>query len=341
MIVPKANDRWSSEKTDVDSVYTFTCNKPEFSIAVQEGNVWTKTFTIDEPTVTAGNAEVLKDKLVYQYKEKNADDNAWQTCSNGLEQVFSEAPSNKDYQVRAFYREGIVSDVVDITLETPAQLPNSGFEDWYEEDQSNHKNLWFPYVQGATGSQWTTNNEETTNYRSESFCSTSTVKRSTVRNSGNYAAWIRTVGHGIANTNVGSFWGVNGSITGTETIGILSYSDVFVVRPTKVSFNYRYIQKGDDAGVVELKIENQEQNTVLFETSFTVTNTDYTRRDIPIEYSITNVPATHMTFTFRSGSKHTEVVKAKVRGDNIDGTEADEHYGSELYVDDIQLIYDK
>lgn len=341
MIVPKANDRWSSEKTDVDSVYTFTCNKPEFSIAVQEGNVWTKTFTIDEPTVTAGNAEVLKNKLVYQYKEKDADDDTWQTCSNGLEQVFSTAPNNKAYQVRAFYREGIVSDVVDITLETPAQLPNSGFEDWYEEDQSNHKNLWFPYAQGATSSQWTTNNEETTNYRSESFCSTSTVKRSTVRNSGNYAAWIRTVGHGIANTNVGSFLGMNGSITGTETIGILSYSDVFVVRPTKVSFNYRYIQKGDDAGVVELKIENQEQNTVLFETSFTVTNTDYTRRDIPIEYSITNVPATHMTFTFRSGSKHTEVVKAKVRGDNIDGTEADEHYGSELYVDDIELIYDK
>ena len=130
MIVPQANNRWSSEKTNVDSVYTFTCNKPEFSIAVQEGNVWTKTFTIDEPTVTAGNAEVLKDKLVYQYKEKDAGDNAWQTCSGDLKQVFSEAPSNKDYQVRAFYREGIVSDVVDVTLETPEQLPNSDMEEW-------------------------------------------------------------------------------------------------------------------------------------------------------------------------------------------------------------------
>ena len=134
---------------------------------------------------------------------------------------------------------------------------------------------------------------------------------------------------------------MNGSITGTGTIGILSYSDVFAVRPTQLSFNYRYIQKGDDAGVVELKIENQEQNVVLFETSFTVTNTDYIRQDIPIDYSITNIPATHMTLTFKSGSKHTEVVKAKVRGNNVDGTEADEHYGSEFYVDDISLTYDK
>lgn len=337
MIVPKANNRWSSEKTDVDSVYTFTCNKPEFSIAVQEGNVWTKTFTIDEPTVTAGNAETIKSKLKYQYKTENGE---WQDCEQLVQ--FDSAPTEKSYQVRAIYRDAIASEEVAVTLETPAQLPNSGFEDWYEEDQDDHKNLWFPYAQGASGAQWTTNNSETTNYRSESFCSTSGVKKTTsIIYSGTAAAWIRTVGHGIWNTNVGGLGSLNGSITGTGTIGILSYSDVFAVRPTKISFNYRYIQKGDDAGVVELKIENQEQNVVLFETSFTVTNTDYIKRDIPIEYSITNIPATHLTLTFKSGSKHTEVVKAKVRGDNVDGTEANEHYGSELYIDDIQLIYDK
>lgn len=320
----QANDRWSSEDAEANRVYTLTCNKPEFSIAVQLGNVWTKTFTIDEPTVTAGDAEVLKDKLVYQYK--TTEESEWHECSDGLEQVFSEAPSNKDYQVRAFYREGIVSDVVDVTLETPAQLPNSGFEDWYEEDQSNHKNLWFPYAQGATGSQWTTNNEETTNYRNGLECSISAVSRTTTKNSGSYAAWIRTVGHGIGNTALGSL-----SITGTHTKGILSYSDVFASRPTKVIFYYQYIQKGDDAGVVELKIENREQDIILFETSFTVTNTDYIQRDIPIEYSITNVSATHLTLTFRSGSKHEEVVPDR------DG----QHYGSEFYIDDIQLIYDK
>ena len=182
---------------------------------------------------------------------------------------------------------------------------------------------------------------ETTHSSSDAWDSPSAVKRTTVSNSGNYAAWIRTVGHGNANTNVGSFLGVNGSITGTETIGVLSYNDVFTVRPTTVSFYYRYIQKGDDAGVIGLKIENRELNVVLFETELTVTNSGYVQKSIHIEYSIQNVCATHLTLTFKSGSKHTEVVKAKVRGNNVDGTEADEHYGSELYIDDLSLDYNK
>ena len=346
----QANDRWSSEDAEANRVYTLTCNKPEFSIAVQPGNCWSREFTIDEVTVLGNaDAEKIKSQLVYQYYNGTE----WVECTTreengsvkGRTQQFEEAAENiatKTYKVRALYRDAIASAEVDATLETPEQLPNSGFEDWYEEDQDDHKNLWFPYAQGASGPQWTTNNSETTNNRSESFCSTSGVKKTTsIIYSGTAAAWIRTVGHGIWNTNVGGLGSLNGSITGTGTIGILSYSDVFAVRPTQLSFNYRYIQKGDDAGVVELKIENQEQNVVLFETSFTVTNTDYIRQDIPIDYSITNIPATHMTLTFKSGSKHTEVVKAKVRGNNVDGTEADEHYGSEFYVDDISLTYDK
>jgi len=43
---------------------------------------------------------------------------------------------------------------------------------------------------------------------------------------------------------------MNGSITGTHTIGILSYSGDFQVRPTKVKFYYRYIPEGDDVGVI-------------------------------------------------------------------------------------------
>ena len=346
----KANDRWSSENKMANLTYKLTCNKPEFSIVVQPGNCWSREFTIDEVTVLGNaDAEKIKSQLVYQYYNGTE----WVECTTreengsvkGRTQQFEEAAENiatKTYKVRALYRDAIASAEVDATLETPEQLPNSGFEDWYEEDQDDHKNLWFPYAQGASGPQWTTNNSETTNNRSESFCSTSGVKKTTsIIYSGTAAAWIRTVGHGIWNTNVGGLGSLNGSITGTGTIGILSYSDVFAVRPTQLSFNYRYIQKGDDAGVVELKIENQEQNVVLFETSFTVTNTDYIRQDIPIDYSITNIPATHMTLTFKSGSKHTEVVKAKVRGNNVDGTEADEHYGSEFYVDDISLTYDK
>lgn len=316
----KANDRWSSEEGE-PSVYTIKTVAPKITVTANEGDIWSKSVTISGITVEAGNESTIKENLKYQFYENGT----WKDCE-GMVAAMENHPSDGKMQVRAVYRDVIECEPTTFDLETPAQLPNSGFEDWYEEDQSDHKNLWFPYAREASGPQWTTNNEETTNYRNGLECSISAVSRTTTKNSGSYAAWIRTVGHGIANSAVDII-----SITGTHTKGILSYSDVFTSRPTKVSFYYRYIQKGDDAGVVELKIENREQNVILFETSFTVTNTDYIQRDIPISYSITNVPATHMTLTFRSGSKHEEVVPDR------DG----QHYGSEFYVDDIQLIYDK
>lgn len=252
----RANNRWSSEEIkgqeNPSRVYTLRCNKPEMAVSVQPGNIWTKEFTIDELTVTTGDPEVIKSKLKYQYKEKSGGDDTWKDIQD-MKVLFNEHPQNRSYQVRAVYRDVVMTDAIDVELENPVQLPNSGMEEWHEEDQSDHKNLWFPFSQDLS-LQWITNNLETTNYRGESFCSASAVKRSENKYNGNYAALIRTIGHGVANTNVGSFLGMNGSITGTHTIGILSYSGDFQVRPTKVKFYYRYIPEGDDVGVIELKI---------------------------------------------------------------------------------------
>lgn len=257
----RANNRWSSEEIkgqeNPSRVYTLRCNKPEMAVSVQPGNIWTKEFTIDELTVTTGDPEVIKSKLKYQYKEKSGGDDTWKDIQD-MKVLFNEHPQNRSYQVRAVYRDVVMTDAIDVELENPVQLPNSGMEEWHEEDQSDHKNLWFPFSQDLS-LQWITNNLETTNYRGESFCSASAVKRSENKYNGNYAALIRTIGHGVANTNVGSFLGMNGSITGTHTIGILSYSGDFQVRPTKVKFYYRYIPEGDDVGVIELKIENEDQ----------------------------------------------------------------------------------
>ena len=260
----RANNRWSSEEIkgqeNPSRVYTLRCNKPEMAVSVQPGNIWTKEFTIDELTVTTGDPEVIKSKLKYQYKEKSGGDDTWKDIQD-MKVLFNEHPQNRSYQVRAVYRDVVMTDAIDVELENPVQLPNSGMEEWHEEDQSDHKNLWFPFSQDLS-LQWITNNLETTNYRGESFCSASAVKRSENKYNGNYAALIRTIGHGVANTNVGSFLGMNGSITGTHTIGILSYSGDFQVRPTKVKFYYRYIPEGDDVGVIELKIENEDQDVI-------------------------------------------------------------------------------
>lgn len=330
----KANDRTNADDA---LTYTIATHKPEFTVSVLPGNIWTKEFTVEEITVEEGkgNLDTLKENLIYQYSED--DGRSWKDLNDTRRQFFDVCPEKKSYLVRAVYRNEIASEIDNVELEIPMQLPNSGMEDWYEEDQSDHKNLWFPYLQGEVENLWSTNNAETTNYRSESYCSTSAVKQSANKHNGDYAAWIRTVGHGIANTNVGSFLGINGSITGDHTIGLLTYSDEFTVRPTKLEFYYRYVPNGDDQGVIEVKIENQEQNIVLYQTSQTIDAANaYVKYELPIEYVNQNMNASHLTITFKSGSKHTDVVKAKVRGDG-----ADEHYGSELYIDDISLVYDK
>ena len=287
----RANNRWSSEEIkgqeNPSRVYTLRCNKPEMAVSVQPGNIWTKEFTIDELTVTTGDPEVIKSKLKYQYKEKSGGDDTWKDIQD-MKVLFNEHPQNRSYQVRAVYRDVVMTDAIDVELENPVQLPNSGMEEWHEEDQSDHKNLWFPFSQDLS-LQWITNNLETTNYRGESFCSASAVKRSENKYNGNYAALIRTIGHGVANTNVGSFLGMNGSITGTHTIGILSYSGDFQVRPTKVKFYYRYIPEGDDVGVIELKIENEDQDVILYEATNVVSKTEYQLYEIPINLSLIHI----------------------------------------------------
>ena len=328
-----ANNRTN---TDGAQTYTIAVHKPEFSVSVLPGNIWTKEFTAEEITVEEGkgNAETIQSRTIYQYSENNGE--TWKDFNDKQRQYFDSHPDNKKFLVRTIYRNIIESSPVEIELEAPTQLPNSGMEEWYEEDQSNNKNLWFPYTQGSEGYLWNTNNMSTTNYRGELYCSTSAVKQTTNKHSGTYAAWIRTVGHGIANTSVGSLWGINGSITGDHTIGELLYSNPFTVRPTKLMFYYSYTPNGDDAGIVELKIENQEQGTILYETSQVINSNNYALFELPINYTIQNVVATHLTIIFKSGSKHTDVIPAKVRGNG-----AEEHYGSELYIDDISLIYDK
>lgn len=363
MIVPQANDRWSSEKTDVDSVYTFTCNKPEFSIAVQEGNVWTKTFTIDEPTVTAGNAEVLKEKLVYQYKEKDADDNAWQTCSGGLKQVFSEAPSNKDYQVRAFYREGIVSDVVDITLETPAQLPNSDMEEWWIETKTAGSLItkktyytFHPYAEGlGSSSWWDTNNDKAQGgtvalgiwYEG---CFASCVSYTTDVHGGSKAAliYLSGCGDGYANTS-GSY--VGGAMVGSLFIGSYNSGIIqghsFESRPSSLSFWYKYKPYNSDAFkvIVSLKDGDTEIATGTYEpTAYSEEDNAYKQATVDFNYTDDKAKATTICVQFLASNK-TELSGSDFAwGTTINYPTIGDwtvHMGSVLKVDDIQLIYDK
>ena len=316
----QANNRWSSEAKEGEEApnlkYILTCNKPEFSIAVQPGNVWTKTFTIDEPTITIGNADILKEKLVYQYK--TAEESEWHECSNGLEQVFSEHPSNKAYQVRAFYREGIASNVVDVTLEEPAQLPNSKMDEWSNETYVKDGG-WFnddetfysfnPWINGGNPF-WDTNNDFTTRHRHNDnaniyhyngFHAVSSVQgrngfaaelRSTANGRGNMIGTIHDFNKvagklftGTANVSMGTS-GFFGDANGSKDTYTEEKNASFNSRPTALTFYYKYAPYNSDAWSVHIELLDENKNIIVQgDKTSSETKNDWTQETVPLNYA--------------------------------------------------------
>ena len=359
MIVPKANDRWSSEKTEVDSVYTFTCNKPEFSIAVQPGNVWTKTFTIDDPTVTAGNADVLKEKLVYQYK--TTEESEWNECSNGLEQVFSKAPTNKEYQVRAFYREGIVSNVVDVELETPAQVPNANMDAWTSttritkytliKDYTSERPYYLPW-NGDVAQWWDTNNNQTIPttvsatlaYIDYKSFPTTTFETPGYNNS-DKAVVIRSVAVDDWNSEAQGKGSTRGVLYAgaTDNNGNMTEGRDWDSRPSKMTFMYKYdSQDGEHFGAyIELLAENDNSiasGNFLSEKGQDIST--YIKAEVPITYSDTFSKVATIKIRFVSVADGESVYTGK-QNITIPAGNYQIYGGSVLTIDDIQLIYDK
>lgn len=363
----QANNRWSSEDTEAHRVYTLTCNKPEFSIAVQPGNVWTKTFTIDEPVITAGNADVLNEKLVYQYKEKNAGDDAWQTCSDGLEQVFAEHPANKEYEVRAFYREGIVSNVVDIILEIPAQLPNSDMEDWYSEDVGGTIRSYYPWASNET-SFWNTNNDYTTRYRIwgsiAGYNCFPAVSYVSGRNGGGKAAELRNTASGRYNTS--SIFGHNehdynkvagelfiGDITvNEESYEISTKGKDFNSRPTALQFYYKYDPyNGNDTWKVHFELLDENRETIISkEVTSSEVKDDYGDIPMSVEFdyeegkTYAKCKYIYVVFssTINTGSSLPYGNVTYYLLENGESLKYSNVYvGSILTIDDISLVYDK
>lgn len=362
MIVPKANDRWSSEKTEVDSVYTFTCNKPEFSIAVQPGNVWTKTFTIDDPTVTAGNADVLKEKLVYQYK--TTEESEWNECSNGLEQVFSKAPTNKEYQVRAFYREGIVSNVVDVELETPAQVPNANMDAWTSSTLpikyalNTYNQPFFQPWGGSIAQWWDTNNYASMpnplpSVSNASYKCFPTTTYLTPGNGGTgKAAVIRTINaNGFASSK---YYAAGDNIRGilyagtTSENGTMNEGRDWESRPTQLSFAYGYESRNNERfGVyIELYSGDMKIGSGKYESTKGQSIQNFTTLTSPIkiDYTDEKLKATSIRVRFCSVAEGDEPdvdTQVNVNVPEGSGDHYTIHGGSVLRIDDIQLIYDK
>lgn len=329
----EANNRWASEDEAANRVFTLKCNKPEFSISVDERNCWSREFTIDEVNVTTGNPETIKANLVYQYY----DGSNWIDCTTreavkGRIQQFTQRAediSNKVYKVRALYRGVIASAEAEATLETPVQLPNSGMEEWTDDNYKNNYYSFNPWKE-KIGCHWDTSNLFTTRHRNNGtvfwvptiahyngFHSVSYIPNS---HSGKLAAEIRSTANGRGNmvNTIRDYNKVAGELfTGTAkvtmgTSGGLGDSDgskdtyerikdaSFNNRPTSLKFWYKYTPYTSDTWQAHFELLDEGKNVII--------QKDYTSSEAKEDWTEAVVDLDYVGETLYSKCKYIYVI---------------------------------
>lgn len=367
----KANNRWSDETASAKT-YKVEVVKPEFSVKVDERNCWSREFTVDEVSITSGNAERLKENLVYQYYNGSE----WVDCADRnntkgrLQQFASRAEdiSTKQYKVRALYRGAISSNEVTATLETPAQLPNSDMEEWQSVKLGRTSIFggradfydFLPYKSGESDIWWATKNERSRDYSVSRIKITSApcvsyTDDSSIVHGGNKSAFIYTSGHGGSYASTVDIIYPEGAFAGSLFIGKYKWSDgkeqldpghAFSKRPTSLVFWYKYIPKNTDSFKVYAELKNG--NDIIASGTYIPTaissETEWGKIELPLVYVDTPNVATDIFVQFLSTEKTSFVAsdfdkKKKVSFPNMPNWEV--HMGSRLYIDDISLVYDK
>ena len=363
----KANNRWSSEEIsgqdNPSRVYTLQCNKPEMAVSVQPGNIWTKEFTIDELTVTTGDPEAIKSKLKYQYKEKSGGDDTWKDIQD-MKVLFNEHPQNRLYQVRALYRDAVATDVVDVELENPMQLPNSGMEEWSIETKKKSGTLckdkiyytFHPYAEGMESSSWWDTNNDKAQGGTLALgiwyegCFASCVSYTEDVHGGSKAALIYLSGCGDSYANTSGTY-VGGAMVGSLFIGKYN-SDIiqghgFDSRPSSLSFWYKYKPFNSDAFKVIVSLKNGEKEiaTGTYEPmASSEEDASYKQASVKFDYLDDTLKPTMICVQFLASNK------TKLSGSDFAwGTTIQYpvvgnwtvHMGSILKIDDLSLIYDR
>ena len=359
----KANDRLSEE-----TVYTIRTVKPEFIVEVRKGNVWTKEFSIEEASIIGNaNRETILNNIKYQYSEDGGVN--WIDFPERIK-MFNSYPLNREYKVRGVYKD-ISSEIVDVVLEIPEQLPNSEMEEWnYESLIKDKSMMYFPYI--GENSFWNTNNSFTTRYRNNTlgkpyncFPAVSYTKDA---HKGEKAAELRNTAAGRGNTSfIGHTELSMNKVPGELFIGDISvttggndaspsgdhYTIVkgkeFSSRPTALYFWYKYIPYNSDAWEASIALYDDDRNLII---ENTITYSDIQNAFAPCKISLNYQKGVYyeackyiyVSFksTITSGdSLPYEKKNVSLWVDDEEKTYKDTYVGSTLIIDDISLIYDR
>lgn len=334
----KANDRWSDTST-----YEIQTIRPLFGLTVLPGNVWTKEFSaspLSQSDLTSdGNVSRFTD-ITYEYSTDGG--NTWLPCTGVRSAGLT---PNTTYYARAKYRGQIAGSAVAVKTYPLTALTNGGLESW-SQVSGKDGNAFSNYGARFEFDGWATINQQTCDYcpwTAYNYNTRSGTRPVSDTPSGSgTAAWIATIGWGYGGTSgnpkhrtpselfLGSLTDVDtGNDTATKNYGI-DYGS----HPTGVQFTYKYTPYDGDHSDIFVQVLNGDQ--VIGSGTLQQSNAvgSYTTHVMQVDYdaNLLHLAPNRLILVFRSG------VNASTTKQGINNVE---QVGSQLFVDDISLVYDK
>lgn len=347
----KANNRWSSEEIEGQETpnlkYTLVCNKPEFMVSAYPGNIWTKEFTMNalmEDQVTKGDFSKLSANMKYQFSTNGESD--WTDLGEDLRKA--DLVPGITYYVRGVYRNEVCSNPVAVSTYPIIELENGNL------DVVTNTNEDINYGKIYSWSGWSTLNELTCDNAVGTQCwyNTRSGTQPVIGINNSNAAWIATIGWGYGSTNVGVLWGGDSGTIKYITPGELflgslkdvdhnsdtankNYGIIYSSHPTSVHFKYKYIPYDGDN--TDIFIQVLYDDIVLGKSELKQSSTVETWVDgqLDIIYNNENLhlKPNKLILVFKSGVK--EAVERNKKVNDV------LRVGSQLFIDDISLVYDK
>ena len=338
-----------------EQVYTIQTSAPDFELVVYPGNTWTKQFTANTQIIH-GNADVIREGMTFEYK---AGETNWISSRDSL--ITGLTPGT-NYQVRLKY--GKHYKETNVATYPIIELENGDMEHWTKEGPANSNTYWYvmyPWNEEDEKKYWNTINLTTTQdgevrnsswnvlppYTWTTYVANSGTISVTDSHSGN-AALIRTVGWGSGSTAAGDASDIKHVTPGELYLGsydLSSHQPVYGIeyksRPTNVKFWCKYEPKSSDLMIAQIIIMDANGETIGSASvpeneSGAIAN--WTEKTLDIQYTDLEKEPSKMYILFKSGSlTDTNVMDKPSFGNLSDG----ESVGSKLYIDDVELIYNK
>ena len=360
----------NNDNTVTSAPFTIKIQKLTAQVNVAEANAFARSFRGVTMTVNEGTAS----KFALQYRTGDGD---WTTVNpesiegNTLNfaKIGGSLLPETAYQFRSIYDNNAaeVSDNVVVTTEAAAQVGNAGFEDWTTETikisvvaaKDRELDWYLPYSNNSDSNNsdnwWAvtskrsivTNILATTETCVKSFPTVAYSPQEFTQGNINISAHVYSVNVGKYNTDLSPFGHDNKTYVGELFIGTADDSGnhssdghSFASRPDKFSFKYKYTPVKNEKFYVEILFKDASGNVIFSKVDNDGPSSPdwatYTC-DINWEDIHKKVSSIYISFKSTSSSSPDKINRSTIE---VAGNKFTGHFGSSLYIDDIQMIYE-